>query len=102
MAVVTLEQIKVHLNLTGSDDDALLNDKVAAAQDHVERLLGFQIETEYPDGGPPSLKQAVLMLASWWYEQREAALTGTIVASVPHGVQEIVTEYRKWSFGDGE
>lgn len=99
MAIVTLAEVKAQLNLTGSDDDTLLGEKIAAAQDHIERLLGFEIETEYPETVPPSLREAVFQLASWWYEQREAALTGTIVSTVPHGVHEIVTEYRKWSFG---
>lgn len=100
MAIVTLEEVKAQLNIIGTDDDTLLTSKIAAAQDHVERLLGFQLETEYPDGAPASLKEAVFQLAAWWYEQRETALTGAIVSTVPYGVQDIVNEYRKWSFGD--
>ncbi|MEQ8292767.1 MAG: head-tail connector protein [Roseovarius sp.] len=42
--------------------------------------------------------EAVLQLAAWWYEQRETALTGTIVAEVPFGVQEIITAYREFTF----
>lgn len=107
MAIVTLDDVKGQLNLDGSADDSsdgdvLLTQKIAAAQNHIENLLGFEIETEYPDTVPPALKEAVLLLASWWYEQRETALAGMNARPIPYGVQDIVNEFRLWSFGDGE
>ena len=105
MAIVIVAELKQHLSFTddlGSEDDLLLYHTLEAAQDHVERLLGFKIEETF--GGedqepvPPSLLQAVLMLAAHWYELREASLTGTIVAEVPFGVREIVNEYREFTF----
>ena len=105
MTIATLEELKDQLSFTediGAADDALLTKKLDAAQNHVERLLGFKIEETFggedQDPVPPALVECVLQLAAWWYEQRETALTGTIVAEIPHGVQEIVTEYREFTF----
>lgn len=105
MAIVTVGQLEEHLGLpedTALADTGLLADKIAAAQGHLERLLGYAIEDEF--GGqdqpdiPEPLREAVLQLAAWWYEQREAAITGTIVARAPHSIDEIVQEYREFTF----
>lgn len=103
MAIVTLDIIKEQLAFTddiGDVDDALLQRKLDAAQNHVERLLGFKIEATYggeeQDPVPPALIEAVTQLASWWYENREAA--GEAAREVPFGVREIVTEYREFTF----
>ncbi|MAZ28004.1 MAG: DNA-packaging protein [Cytophagaceae bacterium] len=103
MAILTLDQLKEQLSFTGDMgdvDDALLQRKLAAAQNHVERLLGFKIEEAFggedQDEIPPVLIEAVSQLAAWWYEQREAA--GDASREVPFGVREIVAEYREFTF----
>lgn len=106
MAIVSLAQLKEQLNLSpdlGTGDDALLGRKIEAAQNHIERLLGFKIEETY--GGtdqeeiPPSLVEAVCQVAAHWYENREATLVGVTAQELPFGVWDIVREYREWSFG---
>ena len=99
MSIVILDELKAQLNVTSSDDDALLTQKIASAQGQIERQLGFSIETEYPDETPPALREAVLQLAAWWYEQRETALAGMSANEIPYGVASIVQDYRNWSFG---
>jgi uncharacterized phage protein (predicted DNA packaging) len=103
MAILTVDQLKEHLAFTddiGGADDALLQRILDAAQNHVERLLGFKIEESY--GGedqepvPPALIEAVSQLAAWWYENREAATDSARV--LPFGVSEIVKEYREFTF----
>lgn len=103
MAIVTLDQLKEQLAFTsdlGTLDDDLLNRKLAAAQNHVERLLGFKIETVFGGTGqdpvPPALVEAVSQLAAWWYENREAAGEGA--REMPFGVAEIILEYREFTF----
>ncbi|MEQ8482719.1 MAG: head-tail connector protein [Roseitalea porphyridii] len=105
MAIATFHQLSDQLSLTTdvlAYDGNLLQDKLDAAQAYIERMLGFRIEEEFggedQDPIPPDLVEAVLQLAAWWYEQRETALTGTIVAEVPFGVQEIITAYREFTF----
>lgn len=103
--IVDLELVKQQIGFTadmGSIDDALIKHYIEAAQDHIERLLGFKIEAVY--GGderepvPPSLKQAVMLTAAHWYENREATLVGVSAQELPFGVWPIVNEYREWSF----
>lgn len=103
--IATTYHLAQQLSLTdemATADAALLQLNLAAAQDHVERLLGYRIEDTFGgvDQGPvpPPLTFAVLMLAAWWYEQREAALTGGAAAEVPFGVAEIVNVYREFTF----
>uniref|UniRef100_UPI003BACB1BD head-tail connector protein n=1 Tax=Stappia sp. TaxID=1870903 RepID=UPI003BACB1BD len=104
---LTVDDLKAHMNITGSGDDGVLTRFLAASQKHVERRLGFALDdaTEFPDGTPVDLDVAVLQLAADWYENREASITGTIISAIPFGVREIVDEYRRYTFGavdDGE
>lgn len=105
MTIVTTDQMKEQLNISadlGTADDALITRKIASAQDHVERLLGYKIESTYggadQDPIPPSLVEAVCLLCAHWYENREASLVGVIGQNLPSGVAEIVREYREYSF----
>lgn len=105
MAIVTLDQVKAHLNFTpdmAAADDALLTAKLAAAQGYIERSLGYRIEARFggvdQDPVPADLREAVLQLASWWFENRETVNVGNIVNQVPFGVTDIVTAHREWSF----
>lgn len=105
MAVVTLEMLKDQLSFTddvGTADDDLLEGKIDAAQAHVERLLGFTIETTFGGDGqgevPAPLIEAVSQLAAWWYLQRESASIEGRPSEVPFNVREIISEYREWTF----
>ncbi|MFS8124212.1 head-tail connector protein [Rhizobium sp. BR 250] len=103
--IITVPQIKEQLNIDAEDnsDDALLSRKIEAAQNHVERLLGFKVAERY--GGdeheavPPALMEAVSQLAAHWYENREASVIGMSAGALPFGVQDIIREYRDYSFG---
>lgn len=100
--IVDLATVKAQLGVTLDIDDALIGRKIAAAQNHIERLLGFKIEETFggegQDGIPPSLMEAVCLLAAHWYENREATLIGLNGQDLPLGVQDIIREYRCWSF----
>ncbi|WP_185802972.1 head-tail connector protein [Pontivivens nitratireducens] len=104
MSMVTVDQLEAHLNLTGDEDEdaTVLAQVLNAAEGHVERLLGFTFADTYGGDGqddlPAPLVQAVLMLAAWWHDQREAAVSGVTVTTVPFGVSEIITEYRGFTF----
>lgn len=104
--IVNVEQMKQQLNLSGipgTDDDALIERKIKAAQGHIERLLGFKIEETYggTDQGeiPPALVEAVSQLAAHFYENREASLIGVNAQELPFGIWPIINEYREFSFG---
>lgn len=105
MSIVTLEQLKGQLKLNHDDEDDLLLQKIASAQSHLEQLLGFKIEDEYPDAGdppastvPPALTECVLQLAAHWYENREAVVLGGNAQVLPVSIADVVTEFRNWSW----
>jgi uncharacterized phiE125 gp8 family phage protein len=43
---------------------------------------------------PEPIKQAILLLVGAWFENREAVLTGTIVATLPFAVDALLAPYR--------
>lgn len=103
MAILTRDQFKEHLAFTddiGDADDNLLQRILDAAQNHIERLLGYKIEDTFGGEGqepvPPALVEAVSQLAAWWYDNREAASDAARV--LPFGVTDIVNEYREFTF----
>lgn len=101
MGIVTYDELRDHLGLTADNgDEMLVQDKGDAAQNHIERLLGYRIDARFGGDGqepvPPALKEAVLQLACWWFENREAATDLSRI--LPFGVTEIVSEYREWTF----
>ncbi|WDR07301.1 head-tail connector protein [Devosia rhodophyticola] len=96
------EQLNISDDL-GDADDNIIGRKIAAAQNYIERLLGFKIEDTFggtdQDVVPPALIEAVSQLAADWYENREATLVGVASQPLPFGVAQIVAEYREYSFG---
>ena len=106
MAIVDLDEVKEQLNQTLDLDDDLIARKIDAAQNHIERLLGFKIEEEYPPTAgdapvstvPAALKECVCQLAAHWFENREAVLVGVSAQPLPHGLDDIIREYRNYSW----
>ncbi|SOC23152.1 head-tail connector protein [Rhodobacter maris] len=92
MSSVTLPELKAQLNLDHDLDDALLSHLIDAAEAYAASFTGARL----PDPLPATIRQAVLMLAAFWYETREAALSGTAPASVPFGVHELLQAHRAW------
>lgn len=95
MAVVPLTLAKAHMNIVGSDDDELITHYLGAAEDFITDFTGKPIQTP----APASLKQAILMIASHWYENREASLVGISAATLPLGVMNILRNHRDYSLG---
>jgi uncharacterized phage protein (predicted DNA packaging) len=94
MTDVTLSDLKSHLNITTSDDDALLTSKLAAAQ---AWILSF---TGVADPMPEPLNEAVRQLAAHFYENREATIAdaGVTPYAMPFSIMEMITLYRNWAF----
>lgn len=104
--IVSVAEVKADLNITFDRDDTLIGRKIVGAQNHIEQLLGFKIEEQFPptDGEPPvstvpdAIRECVILLAGHWYANREAVLVGVSAEELPFGVWEIVNEFRTWSF----
>jgi uncharacterized phage protein (predicted DNA packaging) len=80
--VTLLENVKSNLVLEHGDDDELLNTYIAAAVSYAEsyqhRDEGFYSSTPMP----PTTQQAVVMLASHFYESRDGSTGGFFADNV--------------------
>lgn len=97
------DELAAHLNGFDDGDLAMVERRLLAAQNLIERQLGFKIASRF--GGeeqepvPEALRHAVLLLVAHWYENREATLVGVSAQPLPFGVGDIVAEFRDYSFG---
>jgi len=112
MPVVSVAELKDQLNLDRDDYtfDSLLARKLDAAEAYVASFIGAALPvTEYLDPNadpgvepevvrvlPAVVTQAVLMLAAFWFETREAAQVGGNPYTVPFGVHDLLQPLRQW------
>ncbi|WP_136415529.1 head-tail connector protein [Herbaspirillum sp. ST 5-3] len=67
--MITLDEAKTHIRVTGTDDDTEITAMIATAQAHIENYLGVT----YADGEAPApVKSAALLMVGDLYENREA------------------------------
>lgn len=80
-----------------TDDDELMQHYVDAAEAHVIQATN-RTDEELQELGkgdyPAQLKQAVLLLAGHWYNQRESA-SGVQMHEVPDALQALIKPFRK-------
>lgn len=83
--ILTLAEIKNHIRVIGNEDDNLLTQYLEAASAHVEKYLGRKLSPWDEDNSlpPANVIQALLLLISDFYENREAGFVGTIHTSNP-------------------
>ena len=93
MARVSVSELKSQLNLDHDLDDALLGQKIDAAEGYCLSYIGG----EFPDPVPVPLLQAIMMLAAFWYERREAGALNCNPYIIPFGVHDILQAYRSWA-----
>ncbi|AEE98031.1 head-tail connector protein [Mahella australiensis] len=43
---------------------------------------------------PQTIKQAILLMIGWWYEQRETAIIGSVAREVPMAAEALLWPYR--------
>lgn len=100
--IVSLDEAQQHLRVDWNDEDKLLEEKIAAAEGYLDRMLGYVVAETY--GGddqppvPPALKEAVLQLVATWFDGSRGLVMDGALADMPVSFQEIVREYREWSF----
>lgn len=86
-----LEKVKANLILEHSEDDALLRMYIDAAVSYAESYQHIP-EGSYSSGGmPPTTQQAVIMLASHFYESRDGSTGGFFADNVQAGEQVFKT-----------
>ena len=86
-----LEKVKANLILEHSEDDALLKMYIDAAVSYAESYQHIP-EGSYSSGGmPPTTQQAVIMLASHFYESRDGSTGGFFADNIQAGEQVFKT-----------
>ena len=88
MSFVTLQEAKSHLRVDTDEDDALITDKIASAESHVETYLGASLSDFDPF--PPIIKEAILQLIAQLYDNRDSPDLQTALA--------LVRPFRTWTF----
>jgi len=63
-----LDKVKANLILTHNADDALLRSIITAAVSYAEKFQHLAEETNDNNPIPPTTEQAVIVLASYFYE----------------------------------
>ena len=95
---MSLELFKKHVRADDFvDDDVLMQHYVDAAEAHVIQATNrTDAELQELGGGsyPAQIKQAVLLLAGHWYNQRES-VAGVQMHEVPDALQALIKPFRK-------
>jgi uncharacterized phage protein (predicted DNA packaging) len=98
MTAVTVEDIKLHLNLPTDDDDALLSSKIEAAEAWISDYLGWG-SAPLPDAVPAPVKEAARKLVAEMYENREVNTPGSF-GEISPTITELLGPYRTSWFGE--
>ncbi|UYQ70652.1 head-tail connector protein [Pelagibacterium flavum] len=97
MELITVAAFKAHARIDGEDQDSAITAIVDAANAHVAGFLDIA-EDDVPTYEPPAdVKQATLLIASHWFENREDSFPGTI-HEVPLDAHEVLLNHRGWAF----
>ena len=98
LKALSLALFKKHVRADDfSGDDDLLNTYLEAAWEWVVKATnrsGEELETMGAGTYPMALKQAAMMLAAHWYDNREAVRVGE-AKPVPYGIEALVKPYTK-------
>lgn len=91
MSILTTDDVKAHLNITTTDDDALIASKITVAEAWVAQLLGYALDDadQFPGGAPAPVLEAVRQLVAWLYADREGS------SVPPDGIHALLEPYRK-------
>ncbi len=82
-----LEKVKANLILDHSEDDGLIEGYITAAVSYAESYQHIPAGYYAENPMPPTTEQAVVMLASHFYESRDGSTAGFFADSVQAGQQ---------------
>jgi uncharacterized phage protein (predicted DNA packaging) len=86
-----LTKVKKNLILQHDEDDALLQHFIAAAVNYAERFQHLPAGAYACSDMPPTTEQAVIMLASHFYESRDGSTAGFFGDNVAAAKQSMNT-----------
>ena len=82
-----LSKVKANLILSHDQDDVLLQNFIRAAVNYAESYQHIPADTYAENPMPPTTEQAIIMLASHFYESRDGSTAGFFADSVQAGQQ---------------
>lgn len=100
MTILSVIDLKEHLNIAEGTDDGLIASKIDAAEAWIAQFIGVALDDAeaFPDGTPEPIKEAIRQLVAHLYENREATLVGLSITDVSPGLFDLMAPYRVWSF----
>jgi hypothetical protein len=94
--MISTDDLRRQLNITGTDDDVLLGDKILAASEWVASYTAIPLDA---CDIPAPVKEAVRQLAAHLYANREATLVGVTAQSLPFGMLDLLRPYTPFVCG---
>ncbi|MFA5119828.1 head-tail connector protein [Zavarzinia sp.] len=98
--IQTLDSTTYRVDGAGGDDAAVL-----IPTDGTPWPAGSNVTVDFTAGYgdtaedvPEGLRQAVRLLVGHWHRGREAVVIGSIVNDLPFGFEDLIRDYRLWSF----
>lgn len=95
--ILTVEDLKKHLNIDHDEDDAYIEELIAVAEDAVESYLNKPISECIDAKGQlrPSIRHAARLLIGSWYANRESVVFST-PSELPDGVVALLLPLRRF------
>ena len=95
--MLTIEDLKKHLNIDHNEDDAYIEDLISVAEDAVETYINKPL-TDFVDADgkvKPAIRHACRLLVGTWYANRESVVYST-PSELPDGVVALLMPLRRF------
>ena len=95
--MLTIEDLKKHLNIDHNEDDAYIADRISAAEDAVETYINRPIAEFVDSEGKikPAIRHACRLLVGTWYANRESVVFSA-PSELPDGVVALLLPLRRF------
>ena len=95
--MLTVDDLKKHLNIDHDEDDAYIEDLISVAKDAVETYINRPLVDMVDDEGKlkPAIRHACRLLIGTWYANRESVVFST-PSELPDGVVALLLPLRRF------
>lgn len=95
--MLTIDDIKKHLNIDHDEDDAYLDELISVAEDAVESYLNKPLAECVDSAGnlKPAVRHACRLLIGTWYANRESVVFSS-PSLLPDGVAALLMPLRNF------
>lgn len=95
--MLTVDDLKKHLNIDHDEDDAYIEDLISVAEDAVETYVNRPLNDMIGKDGQlkPAIRHACRLLVGTWYANRESVVFST-PSELPDGVVALLLPLRRF------